>query len=131
MEETINQRIVRFRKNANLTQTNVANALGMNLSTYAQMERMGKIHSEVIIKLCNILKVDELTLLYGDNRPINKVILDVENMAHKTINIVGISEFVTQNFYEKFCVLALRNLKEKDCKEIYEFILEKLKNLIK
>ncbi len=131
MEETINQRIVRFRKNANLTQTNVANALGMNLSTYAQMERMGKIHSEVIIKLCNILKVDELTLLYGDNRPINKVILDAENMAHKTINIVGISEFVTQNFYEKFCVLALRNLKEKDCKEIYEFILEKLKNLIK
>ena len=46
MDKLINQRIALYRKMANLTQTEVAEKMGMKCSTYSQMERKGSISSE-------------------------------------------------------------------------------------
>lgn len=67
MEETINQRIKRYRNKLDYNQQDVAEKMGMKLSTYSQMERGGKVSCERITKLAEILNVDVLTLLYGEN----------------------------------------------------------------
>ncbi len=67
MNETINQRINRLRKAKGYTQADVAELLGIKVSTYSQMERKGGITSDIIIKLSEILKVEPLIILYGEN----------------------------------------------------------------
>ena len=52
--ETVNQRITRLRKAANLTQCEMAELLGLKETTYSQRERTGKIDSEFLIKLSEI-----------------------------------------------------------------------------
>ena len=65
--ETINQRVRKYRKDLFLNQSDVALMLGMNTSTYSQMERMGNITCETLLKLTKILKVDVRKLLYGED----------------------------------------------------------------
>ena len=67
--ETINQRVKKYRKELFLSQADVAQMLDMKTSTYSQMERMGNITCETLLKLTEILKVDVLKLLYGEDMP--------------------------------------------------------------
>ena len=67
MVETINQRIYRYRKQLGFTQKDVAQMLEMQPSTYAQMERKGKISSDVLIKLSQTFDISVLSLLFGEN----------------------------------------------------------------
>ncbi len=69
MVETINQRIYRYRKQLGFTQKDVAKLLEMQPSTYAQMERKGKINSDILIKLSEIFKLSVLSILFGENVP--------------------------------------------------------------
>lgn len=64
MDKSINQRILLYRKMANLTQTEVAEKMGMKCSTYSQMERKGSINSERLLALSKILGVTPEMLLY-------------------------------------------------------------------
>jgi len=125
MEETVNQRIRRLRKRMGYSQKDVAKMLGLKTSTYSQMERIGKITSELLIKLTVILQTDALTLLYGDNKP--KTIIPNINEFKKDID--GIPFLVAQDIYEKFAVIAMRNLLPSSKQEVYEFIIDKLKNI--
>ncbi len=68
MAETINQRIKRYRKKLGYTQEYVAKQIGEKLSTYSQMERKGNITCKLLIELTEILQVDALTLLYGQEK---------------------------------------------------------------
>ena len=120
MLETINQRICFYRKKLKLTQSQVGKMLGVKTSTYSQMERRGNITCENLIKLSEILSVDTLTLLYGKNIP-QKIPEDTEK------DVDGIPYLVAKDLYEKFAVLAMRNLPPDKKQEIYEFILEKFK----
>ena len=72
MTETINHRIRRFRLQNKYTQRELGELLGLKCSTYSQMERVGKINSDIIIKLCEIFDTDALTLLYGENYLTNR-----------------------------------------------------------
>lgn len=123
MEKTINQRIRYYRKKLGYTQSQVGEMLGIKTSTYSQMERMGNITCEILIKLTEVLKVDALTLLYGKKTP-EKQIPKAEEIK-KDIN--GIPFLIAEDLYEKFAVLAIRNLPSENKKEIYEFVLDKLK----
>lgn len=67
--ETINQRVARCRKLANLTQTDVAEKLNMKCSTYSQMERKGIISAERLLKLAQIFDVSPNYLLNGQEIP--------------------------------------------------------------
>ena len=123
--ETINQRVRKYRKDLFLNQSDVAQMLGMKTSTYSQMERMGNITCDTLLKLTKILKVDVLKLLYGE---------DIQKKEMKDINefkadIDGVGMIVAQDVYEKFAVIAMRNLSQPLKQEIYEFILDELKNV--
>ena len=65
VNETINQRIAKCRKLANLTQQETAEKLGMKCSTYSQMERKGRISVDRALQLANILNVPKEYILYG------------------------------------------------------------------
>lgn len=73
MVETINQRIYRYRKQLGFTQKDVAKMLEMQPSTYAQMERKGKISSDVLIKLSQTFDISVLSLLFGENVPESQI----------------------------------------------------------
>ena len=123
--ETINQRVRKYRKDLFLNQSDVAQMLGMKTSTYSQMERWGNITCETLLKLTKLLKVDVLKLLYGE---------DIQKKEMKDINefkadIDGVGMIVAQDVYEKFAVIAMRNLSQPLKQEIYEFILDELKNV--
>lgn len=66
MNETINQRVVKCRKLADLTQADVAEKLGMKGSTYSQMERKGIISAERLSKMAEIFDVSPNYLLTGE-----------------------------------------------------------------
>lgn len=123
--ETINQRVKKQRKELFLSQADVAQMLGMKTSTYSQMERMGNITCETLLKLTEILKVDVLKLLYGEDMP-KKEIKDINEFK---ADIDGVGMIVAQDVYEKFAVIAMRNLSQPLKQEIYEFILDELKNV--
>ena len=61
----INKRVTHYRKEARLTQAQVADLIGMKSSSYSQMEREGDISAERIVKLAEIFKIDVRLLLYG------------------------------------------------------------------
>ena len=123
--ETINQRVRKYRKDLFLSQADVAQMLDMKTSTYSQMERMGNITCETLLKLTEILKVDVLKLLYGEDMP-KKEIKDINEFK---ADIDGVGMIVAQDVYEKFAVIAMRNLSQPLKQEIYEFILDELKNV--
>ena len=64
MAESINRRIARCRKLADLTQTEAAEKMGMKCSTYSQMERKGNISADRLLKLAQIFGVHPDELLY-------------------------------------------------------------------
>lgn len=123
--ETINQRVRKYRKELFLSQADVAGMLGMKTSTYSQMERMGNITCETLLKLAEIFKVDALKLLYGEDMP-KKEIKDIKEFK---ADIDGVGMIVAQDVYEKFAVIAMRNLSQPLKQEVYEFILDELKNV--
>lgn len=66
MEDSINKRIARCRKLANLTQNETAEKLGIKGSTYSQMERKGGITVDKVFALAEIFRVHPDILFYGE-----------------------------------------------------------------
>ena len=131
MSETINKRIRRLRKAKGYTQADVAKLLNLKISTYSQMERKGNINSDKITKLSEVLDTKPLVLLYGEDyceHPKEKTAELIEEKESK-IDIPEIPFIVTSNLYEKMTVIAMRRLSPQDNKEIYNFVLDKLKKL--
>ncbi len=71
------------------------------------MERSGKIRSEIIVKLSGVFKIDVKTLLYGDNKPINKdrEVTEFASKAESEVDIPEIPFIVTSNIREKWQLL--------------------------
>ena len=131
MNETINQRIRRLRKEKGYTQAEVANYLKLKVSTYSQMERKGRINSDIITKLSEVLDTKPLVILYGEDYCENPKDQPCEliEKAEKKIDIPEIPFIITNDLYEKITVIAMRRLSAQDNKEIYNFVLDKLKKL--
>ena len=68
MSKEINQRVIMFRKLANLNQAQVAEKMGMKPSTYSQMERAGNISLDRLMKLAEILNVTINDILPEDKK---------------------------------------------------------------
>lgn len=62
---TVNERIAICRKLANLTQIETAKKLGINVSTYSQMERKGNITVNTVMALAEIFKADPSVIFCG------------------------------------------------------------------
>ena len=69
MDIEINKRVTKYRKKNGMKQYQVAEMLGMKLSSYSQMERLGDISAERIRKLAEIFNMDVRNLLYDENFP--------------------------------------------------------------
>ncbi len=65
---TMNERIRKYRKEKKISQKQVAKALGMNYTTYSQMEREAKkITAQTLINIAAVLDIDANLLFYGEN----------------------------------------------------------------
>ena len=104
LEETINQRITRYRKMLGYSQTQAADLLDMKHSTYSLKERGGDIDCETIMKISDVFGVDVKVLLYGEN-------------ANE--NGTGTSVFQV-NTQERRLIEAIRYIKPKHRDLIYE-----------
>ena len=105
-DETINQRIARYRKAVGYSQKEMADFLGEKHSTYAQKERCGTIDCDTLIKISYILGMDINIFLYG------------ENSEEEVVNIL---RFVTTP-QEKQLIKVLRQLKPKQRDLVYELV---------
>ncbi len=63
---SVNERIVKYRNLANLTQTEIAEKLDIKCSTYSQMERQGIVSAERLFKLSEIFGVSPCQLFKGE-----------------------------------------------------------------
>ena len=70
MEETINERIARYRKMRGLNQAELAERIGMVPTSYSQMESTGNITTQRLVDIALVLKVDANVLLYGEQEGI-------------------------------------------------------------
>ena len=104
LEETINQRITRYRKMLGYSQAQAADLLDMKHSTYSLKERGGDIDCKTLIKISDVFGVDVKVLLYGEN--VNK-------------NGAGVSAFQI-NTQERRLIEAVRYIKPKHRDLIYE-----------
>ena len=123
----INARIASIRKLQEFKQSDIAEFLGMKVSTYSQMERNGNITGEVIIKLAEIFRVDSKEILYGEQteKP-QKLPKDPEPEERKLTNlesnIIKIFRTLNKEKQEDICdyiskVVGLgkyRGMKHKD-----------------
>lgn len=130
MQETINQRIRRYRENTNLTQKQVAELLGIKGSTYSQMERKGKISSEIILKLEKIFGLEEGVLLYGEkkNEEYDFSALKNNNLTlKKPAFAFEVEDQMVLSRNEKNYIRILRSLPKEDYNEVITFLDEKYK----
>lgn len=136
MSESINKRVTRCRKLANLSQSQTAEKMGIKCSTYSQMERQGRISGERLLQLAEIFGVDSNYLLTGrstSNEPIVEVVKEPE-VKTKTKTRLEQSHFtpdypqliLTKN--EENYIKILRNLSKEDLREVVELLQEKYKN---
>ena len=134
MDKLINQRIALYRKMANLTQTEVAEKMGMKCSTYSQMERKGSISSERLLTLSKILGVKPEMLLY-DSLEDKKIDFSGNEISASTLNQTN-NPFSTGSYSpapfiathkEESIIKILRNLPKPQYDEVINFIDAKYK----
>ena len=124
---TINKRVVHYRKLANLTQSETAEKMDMKLSTYSQMERVGKISGERIVRLSEIFNIDQYLLLHNE--------FDEENTATKqgvedavlrqeTVDVKQPAAFIPTAKEIGF-IKMFRNIPRADQQEVIAFLSEK------
>ena len=83
MGETINERVKRCRRLADLTQSQTAERMGMKCSTYSQMERNGNISANRLLQLAQIFGVDPDLLLNGEAKDEKNEIADAISNTQK------------------------------------------------
>ena len=134
MDKLINQRIALYRKMANLTQTEVAEKMGMKCSTYSQMERKGSISSERLLTLSKILGVKPEMLLY-DSSEDKKIDFSGNEISASTLNQTN-NPFSTGSYRpapfiathkEESIIKILRNHPKPQYDEVINFIDAKYK----
>jgi len=71
--ESLHERIHRYRRKRGFTQTAVAKRMGMNLSTYRLRETTDNITCKELLQLADILQVDVIELMLGEEYYLRKM----------------------------------------------------------
>ena len=126
MNNEINKRIAHYRKLAGFSQTQVAEMLGLKISTYSQRERVGDISAECLKKLSVILDVSAEILLFGEEKkaeailpkpkPEPEVKFEPEQNAEPNLTPVLLDR------KEKDIITMYRNVRKSKKQEMYESI---------
>ena len=118
MDFGINKRVTKYRKMAHLTQKQVAELMGMKNSSYSQMERVGDISAERIVKLAEIFEINVGFLLYGEKIELS------DNMNVPQTDVVVLPklpfgrEYVSLKNKDKSIISIIQNLPLKQQKYI-------------
>lgn len=113
MSESINERIAKYRRFRGYSQKDMAELIGVNLTTYSQRERSGKVTCDFLIKVAYFLNVNILTLLYGT---------DIEPFTDDEEFSLKLSHTEIDH------IKMLRNISRENKKEILELTYNKFKN---
>ena len=70
---TLNDRIAKYRKLANLTQTDMAEKLNIKCSTYSQMERKGIISADRLFEMARFLAFHPVIYLMKPNLVVKRL----------------------------------------------------------
>ncbi len=62
----MNERISRFRQDANITQEEMAKQLGISIKQYLKIEKTGEITCEMAKKISEVLSINILKILYNN-----------------------------------------------------------------
>ena len=136
MNETINQRVAKCRRLANLTQIEVAEKMGMKGSTYSQMERKGNISAERLVALAEICGVNPDILLYGEQPNTNPEPVAEPEKAKEELPRASQTPFYNRPEFmntfifskkEENIIKIIRNLPKKAKEEVISFIEKKYK----
>lgn len=128
MNQTINQRIGIYRRLAGLSQAKAAEKLGMKCSTYSQMERRGKISTQMLLKLAAVFNVHPDELLYGNENIIKPNVPAEETKTMKEPLTPPIpqkndnSPVMILTNSEENMIKIIRNLPRADRDEVLAFV---------
>lgn len=125
--DTINKRVVHYRKLANLTQIETAEKMGMKISTYSQMERVGKISGERIVRLAEIFNIDPYLLLHNefdDGNTSTKQGFEDAVLRQEAVTVEQPVAFIPTAKEIGF-IKMFRNIPKADQQEVIAFLSEK------
>ncbi len=125
----LNQRLVKFRKLADLNQTDVAEKLNIKCSTFSQMERSGTVSAERFFKLAKIYGVSPCQIFYGEE-PCKKDIIPQPAVAeipapielHQPAPVKPKEQFFVVTKKEENLLKIIRNFSKPDYNRVIEFI---------
>ncbi len=123
----VNQRIAKCRKLANLTQTDVAEKLGIKCSTYSQMERKGLVTAERLFEMSKIFGVTPC-YLYDGKEPCREEAIKIKEPAMSVMSQPAIekpkAEIFTVTKKEESLIKILRSFSKEDYAKTISFINE-------
>lgn len=107
MEETINQRIAKYRKLRNITQDEMAHRFNLPRSSYARKEKYGKIDCNFLIEISKILDVDIRLLLFENEIDLTPT----ANITDDEWNLIALYRGVPKDRQNEIFRFALNNFK--------------------
>ena len=124
---TINERIAYYRKKSGLTQEQASERLDMKTGTYAKMELKGKIDSEKLMKLSELLGVPPEVLLCGESSDDNNDFLSSMNGNGKTQVLRQETPKFAENEYiptnrELSAMKIIHNLPKNVREKVFDYI---------
>lgn len=137
-DRSINRRLAHYRKLKGFTQEELAELLDMKPSTYSQMERMGNIDCERLVRISEIIKVDILDLLYGEEKAneIRKNYVKMAILCGELPDITGAPKpkpnpeppEPSLTVRDQNHISVIHNLYPEDKTRVYEFAYDLFKN---
>ena len=118
----INKRIKYYRKRNGYTQEELAKAIGMKSSTYAQAEREGIITCDFLLRVADALKVHPEILLLGKKQI--KVVVAKRKRSEQTKMPDPNKVEMDLSLKEKNIVMILRQFNQEQRNAVYEFITQ-------
>ena len=128
---TVNERIAKYRRLANLTQTDMAEKLGIKCSTYSQMERKGIVSAERLYQMAEIFGVSPCEL-YNGEEPCKSNVPETKNPMDNPASLIFQQsqmpkiekEFFTVTKKEENLIKIIRNLSKPNYNKTMKFIEE-------
>lgn len=129
--KTVNERIAKYRRLANLTQTDMAEKLNIQCSTYSQMERKGIVSAERLFRMAEIFGISPCKLFNGEE-PCKSDVLNVQNPMDNPATLTFQQspmpkiekEFFTVTKKEENLIKIIRNLSKPNYDKTMKFIEE-------
>ena len=119
----INKRVIKHRKLAGFTQSQVAEHLNMKRNTYARMEKYGTIPPQTVKVIAKLFGVSVIDLLYGEETP--NFAINTPQIKLEQPNLFDTSDILPLNVMEANGIRIFRNLPKDKADEVVEFLNRK------